>query len=45
MTQEQLAEMIGVKPAHISSIEIGNESFSFHVFVWSYKVLKAKTIM
>lgn len=40
LTQEQLAEMIGVKPAHISNIESGKKPFSFHVFVRLYKVLK-----
>jgi DNA-binding XRE family transcriptional regulator len=37
LTQEQLAEMIGVKSAHISNIESGKKPFSFNVFVRLYK--------
>ncbi len=40
ITQEQLAEMIGVKPAHISNIESGKKPFSFNVFVRLYTALK-----
>lgn len=40
LTQEQLAEMIGVKPAHISNIESGKKPFSFKTFARLYKALK-----
>lgn len=40
LTQEQLAEMIGVKSAHISNIESGKKPFSFNVFVRLYTALK-----
>lgn len=40
LTQEQLAEMIGVRPAHISNIESGKKPFSFKTFVRLYTALK-----
>lgn len=40
LTQEQLAEMIGVKSAHISNIESGKKPFSFKTFVRLYTALK-----
>lgn len=40
LTQEQLAEMIGVRSAHISNIESGKKPFSFRTFVRLYTALK-----
>lgn len=40
LTQEQLAEMIGVKAGHISNIESGKKSFSFKTFVRLCTALK-----
>lgn len=40
LTQEQLAEMIGVKAGHISNIESGKKPFSFKTFVRLYTALK-----
>ena len=40
LTQEQLAEMIGVKSAHISNIESGKKPFSFKTFVRLCTALK-----
>lgn len=40
LTQEKLAEMIGVKSAHISNIESGKKPFSFKTFVRIYTALK-----
>lgn len=39
LTQEQLAEMIGVSSAHISNIESGKKPFSFKTFVRLYTAL------
>lgn len=43
LTQEQLAEMIGVRAAHISNIERGKKPFGFNVFVRLYTALKVNS--
>ena len=43
LTQEQLAEMIGVKSAHIGNIESGKKPFSFKTFVRLYTALKVNS--
>lgn len=40
MTQEELAELIGVNTTHISNIEGGKKPFSFKIFVRLYTALK-----
>lgn len=40
MTQEELAELVGVNTTHISNIESGKKPFSFKIFVRLYTALK-----